>query len=118
MRSLPFGKHRGTPLEKVPTQYLRWVLSTVDLDRYPGLRPAIKARLDLAHAVGGSPHTSARIPASMTGGPDPVWVKQKINQCYREGALLYHPDRRGGSTEAMVAINTTFERLRESLELE
>jgi hypothetical protein len=33
-------------------------------------------------------------------------------------ALLYHPDRRGGSTEAMIAINTTFERLRESLELE
>ena len=43
MRSLPFGKHRGTPLEKVPTQYLRWVLSTVDLDRYPGLRPALNA---------------------------------------------------------------------------
>lgn len=105
MRSLPFGKHRGTPLEKVPTQYLRWVLSTVDLDRYPGLRPAIKARLALGATVHYPDYPQAGI-------------KQRVDRCYREMALLYHPDRRGGSTEAMIAINTTFERLRESLELE
>lgn len=106
MRSLPFGKHRGTPLEKVPTQYLRWVLSSVDLDRYPGLRPAIEARL----ALGATAEHYPDCPKA--------WIKQKINQCYREVALLYHPDRRGGSTEAMIAVNTTFERLRESLDLE
>jgi hypothetical protein len=106
MRSLPFGKHRGTPLEKVPTPYLRWVLSTVDLDRYPGLRPAIEARL----ALGA---TGEHYPDYPRAG-----IKQRVDRCYREMALLYHPDRRGGSTEAMVAINTTFERLRESLELE
>jgi hypothetical protein len=107
---MPFGKHRGSPVAEVPVPCPRWVLKNDDMSLYPGLRPAIRAIL--AINTPGLPNATKSADCYIT------WVKQQVNQCYREVALLYHPDRRGGSTEAMVAINATFERLRRSLELE
>jgi hypothetical protein len=101
---MPFGKHAGVPVTQVPVTYLAWVLNTVALEKYPGLKRAIEARLAVSRQ---DPPTQS-----------PAWVKQRVDRCYREMALLYHPDRRGGNCEAMIAINTAFDRLRGSLELE
>jgi hypothetical protein len=41
--SLPFGRHKGTPLPDTPTDYLRWLLRTCKLST--GLRAAVAAEL-------------------------------------------------------------------------
>ncbi len=33
LRKMPFGKHRGVPLEKVPSSYLKWLASSGALDK-------------------------------------------------------------------------------------
>jgi hypothetical protein len=98
---MPFGRHRGEPLEQVPFDYLTWVLRGCErLD--PWLRKAIEAELE--QRVGK--------PAS---GTQLVDVKSLIGQWYRELSLKYHPDR-GGNHEAMKAINFARDRLFELLE--
>jgi hypothetical protein len=47
MPTMPFGKHRGVPLDKIPRGYLRWVLAECDLS--PSLRE------DIAAIVKGEP---------------------------------------------------------------
>jgi hypothetical protein len=42
-QTLPFGKHRGVALARVPTGYLRWVITEVRLSS--GLRQAVEAAL-------------------------------------------------------------------------
>ncbi|PWI54869.1 hypothetical protein BM613_13615 [Sulfoacidibacillus thermotolerans] len=45
VQKMPFGKHRGTPLEEVPDDYLRWMIKNVDtMDS--DLRYSIKSRLE------------------------------------------------------------------------
>ena len=44
---MPFGKHKGTPLSEVPTDYLWWVIEGSEVvDRYPGLAEAIEEELE------------------------------------------------------------------------
>jgi exodeoxyribonuclease X len=43
VHSLPFGKHKGEPLEKVPRSYLSWALNNMKLD--PDYVHSINARL-------------------------------------------------------------------------
>lgn len=48
---LEFGKHRGQELEDVPTDYLRWLMETLEDDdkfahRYPGLYEEVEDELD------------------------------------------------------------------------
>lgn len=38
---MPFGKHKGTPLKQVPKDYIRWLLTTGEIDPY--LRKALEA---------------------------------------------------------------------------
>jgi hypothetical protein len=42
-QTLPFGRHRGTPLPEVPAGYLRWLLAEAKLSS--GLRTALAAEL-------------------------------------------------------------------------
>ena len=58
---LPFGKHRGTPINEVPEDYLRWLISKDEraaamLVRYPELRAEVEK-----HSAHRSRHWSARI---------------------------------------------------------
>jgi hypothetical protein len=60
---MPFGQHRGKRLDDVPTSYLAWA-STIDLDRYPGLREAIADELDARRGrhSGGTGDGGALVP--------------------------------------------------------
>jgi hypothetical protein len=95
---MPFGKHKGEDIDDVPRDYLRWVLSNVDL-RDHGLKRAICDRLDM-------PAEQPRAPEPPVGA-----IEKLIRAWHRAMALKYHPDR-GGSHDAMVAVNDGAEILR------
>lgn len=41
---MPFGKHRGEPLEKVPNEYLSWAYFNVTNDYYPLIAKEFESR--------------------------------------------------------------------------
>jgi hypothetical protein len=101
-----FGKHCDRPVEDVPTSYLRWCLRECEC-LTPWLRSAVEA--ELARRAGGGPRER--------GQPrPPVDWPAVIQGWYRSLCLDFHPDR-GGSKEAMQAINEAHDRLRRLLEV-
>lgn len=89
---MPFGKHKGQPVENMPPQYLEWLASNTDL-REP-LRSAVWRAL----------------------GADMVPVgldTDRVKATYRAVSLKWHPDR-GGSHEAMQAVNEFYTMLTEA----
>ena len=110
MLTMPFGKHRGMPLNRVPPDYLVWVLDNVDLTNRPTLEEEIRIQLGLESAY--------RRPGP---GPEPgvngkaLELEPVLKTWLRSLAMDFHPDRRGGSHEAMTAINEAHDRLRKLL---
>jgi hypothetical protein len=98
---MPFGKYRGWELDEIPEGYLIWVLDNCR-NIAPTLRRLIQRRLGLLDE-----------PRQATPAPD--W-QGAVQQWYRQLTLDFHPDR-GGSTEAMQAINEAYDRLRKVLGL-
>ena len=91
---MPFGKFSGLPLADIPTNYLSWLLS---LDLREPLKSAARSeywrRVD---AQGGQAVSTLDADA--------------IKAIYRQMAFKWHPDR-GGTTEAMQAVNEFYEAL-------
>ncbi len=88
---MPFGRHRGQPLEEIPLDYLRWLHDSCDL-REP-LRSGVEVELDARE---------------WDQSPDPL-VSTTISTdviatWHRKMAVRFHPDK-GGSHAAMVAVN-------------
>lgn len=109
---MSFGMHRGRRVSQVPTQYLRWCLQTVNLERYPDLRDAMRRELDgRGRSAGDASHAAS---TDRTAGALAI-VGDVVRSWYREMALRFHPDR-GGSTEAMQVINHAHERLLQRLQ--
>jgi hypothetical protein len=101
---LTFGKFKGKRLDQVPTDYLRWMLQNCG-NISPAMRDEIKFLLrDEAAPPPGRPTQTALVP--------PL-----VNKWYRELARQYHPDRPGGSHQAMVAINAGRDLLLELMEV-
>jgi hypothetical protein len=127
-----FGKYRHKPLTQIPAGYLQWLLDEAgNLDRYPGLRSAVGAELyrrghGYAHGSGhahgnsnghgnGHHNGDSPTPAGMPAGTITVTeVCQALSTWFRELSKKWHPDR-GGSDEAMKAINDAHDRLRQLL---
>lgn len=105
MVRMPFGKHKGELLEDVPTDYLRWVLRTCTRLAF-GLRLAIHQEL-----AARPPEQSYTQAGSPTRPGMPVDWPDVLRRWHRQLCLDFHPDR-GGSTEAMQAINAAYDRLR------
>lgn len=118
---MPFGKYRDCELDEIPEDYLEWLLENADL------------RPQLIYAVEGSLRLRARRRAwarsAKTADRPSSWdqlraalaalarerafrelLQEALKTTYREMALRHHPDR-GGSHEAMVAVNEMYERL-------
>jgi hypothetical protein len=105
---MPFGKHRDKPLDEVPTSYLRWVLrECVNIELW--LRMAVVA--ELALRCGEEPPPRSGPGAGAGRYPPPIDVRAVVVNWYRQMSLRWHPDR-GGSDEAMQAVNYGFELLK------
>jgi hypothetical protein len=107
---IPFGRYRGQLLANIPVSYLRWVLREVRLTT-PGLEEAIRARLDAEPRAWRPPWRRVE-PSTPAGLPLAL-----VDAWYRKLALKWHPHR-GGSHEAMAAVNDAKELLVEMLTVE
>jgi hypothetical protein len=102
---LHFGKHKNKLLEDVPCDYLAWALENCN-NISMWLKAAIARELE------------RRIDARAEEAPPPspscglVDIRGVISSWYREMSLRFHPDR-GGSDEAMKAINHAYDRLKQ-----
>lgn len=106
MIKMPFGKHKDLPLNEVPEDYLRWVLGNCDRIN-PTLKEAIRKQLGLDE------NDKPKPAPAMEDAPEDL--KPRLKSWYRKLAKEFHPDRRGGSDEAMIAINRAKQLLFESL---
>ena len=86
---MPFGKHVGKELDDIPDAYLLWILDNIE-ELSETLREAIEERLGLIQPEAGAISAEA--------------ASQLIRAWHRQMTMKYHPDR-GGSHEAMIAIN-------------
>jgi uncharacterized protein (DUF3820 family) len=105
---MPFGKHRGQEVEELPTSYLRWCL-----DNLGWMNDDLREEMEevLSHREGAS-LAGANYPR--VSAPAVNVTLEAITQVYRELTLRWHPDR-GGSAEAMAALNAFMERIRDIL---
>ena len=91
---MPFGKFRGYEVEEIETQYLEWLQEHIPL-RGP-LRIAVSEEIEARHG-----HEIV--------APD----EGRVKSVYRAMAFKWHPDR-GGTKEAMQAVNEFYQHLRSS----
>jgi hypothetical protein len=101
--TMPFGKFKGRSLGEIPGSYLMWLLESCDLR--DGLDVAVFRELADRFAPRRPP------PPSRHAGLDPRALAEGIEALYRQLTLNWHPDR-GGTKEAMQAINDFHDRLR------
>jgi hypothetical protein len=94
---LDFGKYRGYRLDQVPRSYLEWMIRECRCAS-PWLRKQAEALL-----AEETRDAEQSVPA--------VSWPSLIRDWYRGLAMEFHPDR-GGSVEAMRAINEAHDRLR------
>jgi tryptophan 2,3-dioxygenase len=123
--SQPSGPDHTRFLYDIGEHHLRWALKNVKLHR--DLRKDIEEhlrRLDEARARHADPEPGHRAPAgerarmaaeALHRAADRTRVyraevQDALKTAYRELTLRYHPDR-GGSHEAMIAINEMYDRL-------
>ena len=83
---MPFGKHKGTCIDQLPASYIEWILENTDVDGW--LRQQLEKSYEI-QLYGG------------TNNGDPSHV---IKSAFQDCAKKWHPDK-GGTHEAMVAVN-------------
>lgn len=98
---MPWGKYRGKQLDEIPDDYLMWILDHAD-SASDTLKEAIRIQLKLQ-----TPPPPPQSGSTATAED----MKPEFKRWYRTLAKEFHPDRRGGSDEAMVAINRAKELL-------
>ena len=109
---MPFGKHKGTPLDELPDDYLVWLY---DLDNlFPPLRRAVdeeyESRWGPAWEAPPPPPPVEPRATNLTTDENAL-LTEMLRAGYRALALKNHPDQ-GGSTGAMEKLNLLMEKVR------
>jgi hypothetical protein len=99
---MPFGKHRGIPLEELPDTYLFWLYGLADL------REPLRTFVNLEYRRRCEPPPRFAPPALSCGDP---LVAELLEAGYKSLAKKYHPDR-GGDLSRMQQINVAMDELR------
>ena len=99
---MTFGKYKHVDLERVPHDYLLWVLDNIE-DISPTLRRAIETSL----GIGSQKPTGRQLTT--------VDARGLVKSWYRHASTKYHPDH-GGSNAAQIVVNDCYESLMKGLE--
>ena len=91
---MPFGKFKGYEVEEIELQYLLWLEGHVPL-RGP-IRVAVAQEIEFRRGL-------------EVAVPD----QDKVKRIYHELSFKWHPDRIGGNTQAMQAINEFYQQLKD-----
>jgi hypothetical protein len=94
--TLQFGKYRGCDIRAVPLEYLDWLL---------------QSSRESIHQIGAEIRRRQGLPEEL----DSSMAMRVIRAGYRELSKSMHPDA-GGSHEAMVILNATYEALIQGIE--
>lgn len=94
---MPFGKYKGMHVDEIPVEYLHWLWNNVSL--FDPLKSVVHYLLfgfdmPTVNTVNDIPETD------------------EISRIYKQLAMKWHPDR-GGTKEAMQAINEFREMLKD-----
>jgi hypothetical protein len=104
MMTMPFGKYRGTRLEDVPSDYLRWCLDDCD---FVASRPRLRAAI----AAEWQRRLNPPPPPSADATVRPILL-EFVRAGFRALVQRHHPDHHGGDHTAMVRVNQQAETLR------
>jgi Putative quorum-sensing-regulated virulence factor len=134
MQTMPFGKHRGSAIADLPTDYLDWLVHDCEI-KNPRLRQALEAEWSRRQGGGQEQrheerqhHGQEQRNGNGAGGrndkppppppPPPPLLKDAIKQIvdvgFRQLAVKAHPDR-GGQHLDMVQLNRARDWLRKHL---
>lgn len=105
--TMPWGKHRGKPIDQIESSYLVWALENADL------------RLSLAQAIAAELRSRfgpppPPLPSWQSSCPDPVLATAVISAGLRSLAKRHHPDV-GGDTRTMQLLNAVAEWLKRTV---
>jgi hypothetical protein len=101
--NMPFGKHAGIAVSKLPDEYLDWLLHLPDL-RDP-LKFEVEAEAE--RRIGGK--QEARVPRLLTGEFQSV-AHEIIKTGYKQLSLKFHPDT-GGTHHQFITLAAAKEAL-------
>jgi len=117
---MPFGKYKNKRLSKIPTDYLEWCRDKCDtltddvrraVEEELAAREAMDKPEEAEPAAGKGQEPAVRPPRMSPLGQT---LAGEVRMMFRNLALKYHPDR-GGSPEAMRALNEFHETLQDLL---
>ena len=101
--TMPFGRHKGAPVEALPYDYLRWLHDRTDL--HEPLRSAVRHAWSHRFGEASAPGDDA-LPDE-----EAALYRELIEAGYRALAQRLHPDH-GGTDEAIKRLNALMARLR------
>jgi len=114
---MPFGRHKGEPLDEIPDSYLRWLLHRADLreplrsDVQDELRRRFQDEEDTHRAYKNQQYRQQSAPRRHTV-PNVADVEDLITHGLRTLAKKFHPDLAGGDLARMQGLNHAADWLR------
>jgi hypothetical protein len=115
--TMPFGEHKGNPIDTVDTGYLRWWLKKMDSD---GLRAEYRESVRAVLEARGDRLPEPRAPDKSTNGIGSARLlfaaetRQMLKAWYGRMTMKFHPDK-GGTDESQRVVNECYQALMEEL---
>jgi hypothetical protein len=123
----PWGKHKGTRFEDVPTSYLKWFLRQDWAKDWPDLVKDTEAELEerqpsfdfgqkRSRARGSERERKSEPPPGWSSANGNGYIRDIVQAGYQVVSKKHHPDF-GGTHDEMVKVNLAMEEIRRVLKL-